>query len=273
MRFKAAVVQLNSNSDAERNWQQAEECIRGAAADGAVLLVTPENTNFLGPHEDKVRAAEPLTGTTCSRFSRLAEELEVSLVLGSFNEIGPDSHRCYNTAVVFGPSGDTLASYRKVHLFDIDLSPEVSFVESDTVAPGDQAVSCDAPSGGRLGLSICYDLRFGELYRKLVDQGAEIIVVPSAFTARTGRDHWRPLLKARAIETQCWWLAAAQTGRHDDGGLRESHGHSMILDPWGEVVAEVSEGVGWAVAEIDLERVSEVRRSMPVQAHRRVIDG
>ncbi len=271
-------MQLNSTSNVEENWRAAEKCIRGAAGEGAQFIVTPENTNFLGPHPEKVRTAEPLDGPTCQRFAGLAAELGVSLILGSFNEVGPDSEHCYNTSVLFGPDGEIQASYRKIHLFDVDLNAtanatantRVRFVESDTVAPGNRAVICETNTGV-VGLSICYDLRFGELYRTLVDQGAEIIVVPSAFTAPTGQAHWRTLLRARAIETQCWLLAAAQTGHHDDDGLRESHGHSMILDPWGTVVAEIPEGVGWAVAEIDLEKVAEVRRAMPVASHRRTI--
>lgn len=276
MTFTAAVIQLNSTSDQEANLRSAEKLIRGAAAEGgASLIVTPENTNFLGPHEDKVRRAETLDGPTCRLFTRLAEEVGVALLLGSFNEVGPDDGHCYNTSVLFGPDGDILATYRKIHLFDVDIAAtddtsEVRFMESDTVAPGDHVLVQDLPDGGRLGMSICYDLRFGELYRRLVDEGAELIAVPSAFTERTGRDHWRPLLQARAIETQCWVLAAAQIGRHDDQGLRESHGHSMILDPWGTVAAEVEDGVGWATAEIDLERVASIRRSMPVVEHRRL---
>lgn len=274
--FTAAVIQLNSTSDQEANLRTAEELIRGAVGEGgASLIVTPENTNFLGPHEEKVRRAESLDGPTCARFSELAAALKVTLLLGSFNEAGPDAQRCYNTSVLFGPDGKVSATYRKIHLFDIDIAAtddasEVRFIESDTVAPGDRVVVQDLPGGGRLGMSICYDLRFGELYRALVEEGAELIAVPSAFTERTGRDHWRPLLQARAIESQCWVLAAAQTGRHDDHGLRESHGHSMILDPWGRVVAEVENGVGWTTAEIDFERVKSVRKSMPVADHRRL---
>ena len=268
--FLAAVIQLNSTSDQEDNLRVAEKLIREAAAEEASLIVTPENTNFLGPHEEKVRRAEPLDGPTCSSFSSLAGELGVTLLLGSFNEIGPDENHCYNTSVLFGPDGAILATYRKIHLFDIDLSDDVRFVESATIAPGEEIVVCDLPAGTGLGMSICYDLRFGELYRRLVEQGAQIIAIPSAFTERTGRDHWRPLLQARAIETQCWVLAAAQTGRHDDDGLRQSHGHSMILDPWGKIVTEVEQGVGFAVAEIDLEQVDRVRRSMPVSQHRRL---
>ena len=268
-RYLAAVLQLNSTSDAEGNWTAASELIRRAAAAGAALVATPENTNFLGPHDEKVRRAEGLDGTTCGRFSGLARELGIHLLLGSFNEKGPDDRRCYNTSVLFGPDGGRLAVYRKIHLFDVDVSPAVRFQESATVAPGERPVTV-ATDLGRFGLTICYDLRFGELYRRLVDLGAEILTVPSAFTATTGRDHWHPLLRARAIETQCWLLAPAQSGRHDDRGLRESFGHAMIVDPWGQIVAMAPDGPGMALAEIDLDRVRRVRAAIPVADHRRL---
>jgi deaminated glutathione amidase len=267
--FLAAVVQLNGTSDEERNWEQASRLIRLAAERGARFVSTPENTNFLGPHEEKVRRAEPLDGPTCARFSALASELGIHLLLGSYNEKSAEPARCSNTSVLFGPDGRRLGVYRKIHLFDVDVSDEVRFQESATVVPGDQVV-CVPTELAVFGLSICYDLRFGELYRRLVERGALAIAVPSAFTATTGKDHWEPLLRARAIETQCWVLAAAQTGRHDDRGLRHSHGHSMIVDPWGQVVASVGEGPGIAIAEVDLERVAAVRRAIPVADHRRL---
>ncbi len=268
-RFLAAVVQLNCGSDVEANWEAASELVERAAAAGAQLVGTPENTNFLGPHEDKVRLAEGLDGPTCSRFAALARRLGIHLLLGSFNEASAEAGRCHNTSVLFGPDGERLAVYRKIHLFDIDLSERVRFTESATVAPGSEPVVA-ATALGPIGLSICYDLRFGELYRRLVELGAEILTVPSAFTLTTGRDHWQPLLRARAIETQCWLLAPAQWGRHDDGGLRESFGHAMIVDPWGQVVAMAADGPGLALAEIDLGRVARVREALPVGRHRRL---
>jgi predicted amidohydrolase len=268
-RFLAAVVQLNGTSDEDRNWRQASELVRLAAERGARFVSTPENTNFLGPHEEKVRRAEPLDGATCGRFAELARELGIHLLLGSYNERSSEPDRCYNTSVLFAPSGERLAAYRKIHLFDVDVSEEVRFRESATIVPGDEVVTVATPLA-RLGLSICYDLRFGELYRQLRREGAQAITVPSAFTATTGKDHWEPLLRARAIETQCFVLAAAQTGRHDDRGLRHSHGHSMIVDPWGQVLASVPDGPGIAVAEIDLDRVEAVRQAIPVETHRRL---
>jgi predicted amidohydrolase len=268
-RFLAAVLQLNSTSDSEENWRQARELVARAANAGAAFVATPENTNFLGPHEEKVRRAEELDGPTCERFAGLARELGIHLLLGSFNERGPDADRCYNTSVLFGTKGGRLAVYRKIHLFDVDVSPEVRFTESATVVPGEGPVVASTDLG-RLGLTICYDIRFGELYRRLVEMGAEILTVPSAFTLTTGRDHWQALLRARAIESQCWLLAPAQWGRHDDEGLRESYGHAMIVDPWGHVVAMAPDGPGLALAEIDLERVRQVRRAIPVADHRRL---
>jgi predicted amidohydrolase len=265
----AAVVQMTSTSDEEGNWQSVSALIEAAAGRGARFVATPENTNYLGPHEEKVRRAQPLDGSTCTAFAGLAARLGIHLLLGSFNETGPDAGRCHNTSVLFGPAGERLAVYRKIHLFDIDHSDEVRFRESETCAPGSHVVVAETGIG-RIGLSICYDLRFGELYRALVERGAEILMVPSAFTLTTGRDHWAELLRARAIETQCYVLAPAQCGHHDDRGLRESFGHAMIVDPWGHVVAMASDGTGLALAEIDLERVARIRRAMPVQAHRRL---
>lgn len=268
--FLAAAVQLNCTSDEDANWRSARQLVERAAACGASFVATPENTNFLGPHAEKVRRAEPMEGPTVQRFSELAARLGIHLLLGSFNEAAPgDDERCYNTSVLIGPDGAVLATYRKIHLFDVDVSDDVRFKESDTVVAGEAVVVAETPLA-RFGLSICYDLRFPELYRRLADGGAEVLMVPAAFTLTTGKDHWYPLLRARAIETQCWVIAPAQHGDHDDDGLRESYGHALIADPWGQVVAAAPAGPGLALAEIDVGRVSEVRRSMPVADHRRL---
>jgi predicted amidohydrolase len=264
--FLAAVVQMTSTADPEANWDQARRLVERAAGYGARLIATPENTNFLGPPAEKVRTAEPLDGPTGHRFAALARRLGIHLLLGSFNEASDQPTHCHNTSVLFGPDGAVLAAYRKIHLFDVDVSEAVRCRESECVTPGDRPVVVATPLGC-LGLSICYDLRFGNLYRRLVHDGAEILCVPAAFTLTTGRDHWEPLLRARAIEAQCYVLAPAQYGRHDDPGLRESYGHAMIVDPWGHVVARASDGVGLALAEIDPDRVARVRRAIPVGAH------
>lgn len=264
-----AAVQLQSTSSQERNLETAARLVERAAGYGARLVATPENTNFLGPHEEKVRRAETLSGPTCTLFSELARRHQVHLLLGSFNEQGPSAERCYNTSVLFAPDGAPLAVYRKIHLFDVDVDAEVRFTESATVEPGRETVVARTELG-TIGLSVCYDLRFPELYRRLLDEGAELLTVPSAFTLSTGKDHWYALLRARAIETQCYLLAPAQSGRHDDGGLRHSYGHSLIVDPWGQVVGSASDGPGLALAEIELDRVHRIRRAIPVREHRRL---
>jgi len=256
--FLAAVIQLNSTSDEEANLEQAIALVRRAATDGATFIATPENTNYLGPHDEKVRRAQSLDGTD------LARELGVYLLLGSFNEQSDEPQRCFNTSVLFGPSGERLAVYRKIHLFDVDISPDTRFVESDTIKPGDE-VTVARTDVATIGMSICFDLRFSWLYREMRTRGAEVITVPSAFTATTGKDHWHVLLRTRAIETQSWVLAPAQVGTHDDEGLRESYGHALIVDPWGTIVADAGNTPGLAMAEIDLGRLREVRRALPMR--------
>ncbi len=268
--FLAACVQLQGSSDVERNLRVTESLVRRAAAMGCQLIATPEATTYLGPHDRKIVLAEAVDGPTHRRLGDLAASLGVHLLVGSVAERAEgEARRCHNTTLLFGPRGQLLASYRKLHLFDVDIPGGVRFSESRTCAPGRDLVVADTELG-QMGLSICYDLRFPELYRALVDRGAELLAVPSAFTLMTGKDHWHTLLRARAIETQCYVLAPAQWGSHDDEGLRCSYGHSVIIDPWGTVVAECSDGEGLCVAEIDLDRVRAVRASMPIQAHRRV---
>lgn len=269
MSFVAAVCQMRSSSDGAGNLRQAAELIREAAARGATFIATPENTNYLGPHDEKVRLAEALDGSTCSFFSGLAGELSLFLLLGSFSEKSSHKGRCFNSSVLFGPSGARVAVYRKMHLFDVDVPGGVSFRESDTVLAGGEVVVAETTLA-TIGMSICYDVRFGELYRSLASRGAEILTVPSAFTATTGRAHWETLLRARAIETQTFVIAPGQWGKHDDGGLRESWGHSLIVDPWGRVLAEAEGGIGLAMAEIDLDELRKVRAAIPMAQHRRL---
>jgi predicted amidohydrolase len=267
--FLACAVQLTSTSDEAANWEQARSLIARAANAGAALVATPENTNYLGPHGSKVAKAQPIGGETTSRFAELARRHKLHVLLGSFNEKSDEPTRCFNTSVLFGPDGDVLGAYRKLHLFDVDVSSDVRFLESDTCKPGNSTTVVATPLG-KIGLTICYDLRFPELYRRLVDDGAELITIPSAFTLMTGKDHWEALIRARAIETQTYVIAPGQSGRHDDDGLRSSWGHSMIVDPWGVVVGQASDGPNLAFAEVDLERVGKVRRGMPLAKHRRL---
>ncbi len=266
--YVAACVQLRSGPEIRDNIARVEALVARAAASGAALVATPENTTFLGPSDEKVALAEPLDGPTHRALGAVARRLRVHLLVGSVAE-RCDAKRCYNTSVLFGPDGEIIAAYRKIHLFDVSIPGGPELRESAFVAPGD-AVVVARTALGNIGMSICYDLRFPELYRRLVDAGAEVLTVPSAFTLHTGRDHWHPLLRARAIEGQAWVLAPAQEGRHDTGGLRHSYGHSLIADPWGVVVAERPDGEGICLAEIDLESVRRVRASMPVAAHRRL---
>lgn len=270
MNTLAACVQLNGTSDVQRNLDRAEALIRRAASYGARFIATPEATTYLGPHDRKVALAEPLDGPTHRRLGALAAELDVELLIGSVAE-ACDAERAYNTSLLFGADGALKAWYRKLHLFDVDLASSggVTFQESARTAPGDAVVVADTRIG-RLGLSVCYDVRFPELYRALSDQGATALAVPAAFTLMTGKDHWHTLLRARAIECQSWLLAPAQWGAHDDAGLRRSYGHSLIIDPWGAVVASCGDGEGLCLAEIDPARAQEVRRQIPVAQNRRL---
>lgn len=270
-----ACVQLNGSSALDRNLAVTEHLVRRAAAAGAVLIATPEATTYLGPHADKVALAEPLDGPTHQRLAALAAELGIHLLVGSSAERHPDpavaAERAWNTSLLFGPQGQLVAHYRKLHLFDVDLSQAggVRFAESARTVHGDEVVVAPTPLGP-MGLSICFDLRFPELYAEQVRRGAHLLAVPSAFTERTGRDHWHVLLRARAIESQCWVLAPAQWGPHDDEGLRRSYGHSLIVDPWGTVVAECGDGEGFCMAEVDLGLVERIRARIPMQANRRL---
>ncbi len=271
-----ALVQLNGSSDIERNLSRTEEMVRRAAAAGARLVATPEATTYLGPHDRKVQLAESVDGPTHRRFGALAAELGISLLIGSVAERCPSTNgsppeKAWNTSLLFGPDGELAASYRKMHLFDVDLSASggVRFYESDRTARGHDLVVAES-TVGTLGLSICFDLRFPEVYRGLCQMGAQILCVPSAFTLHTGKDHWHALLRARAIENQCWVLAPGQWGPHDDDGLRRSYGHSLIVDPWGTIVAECGDGEGICLAEIDLDRSRQIQAQIPMNANRQL---
>jgi predicted amidohydrolase len=243
--------------------------VRDAAAAGAELVVLPEKWNLLAAGDELDAGAEPLDGPSVEAARSWARELGIHLIAGSFAERVEGAERLSNTSVHLTPTGEVAASYRKIHLFDVDVPDGPSFAESDTCKPGEGTAVIATPLG-RFGLSICYDLRFGELYRRLVDEGAEILMIPSAFTLATGKDHWEPLVRARAIETQCWVIAPAQHGKHDDGGLAHTWGHAMIVDPWGIPVATAADGPGIALAEIDLDRVARIRQAIPVASHRRL---
>jgi predicted amidohydrolase len=264
--WKVAAIQLTSTTDVERNLATVERLMRRAVRAGAALVALPENFAYLRSEGSPIAYRQPLDGELTARLAGLAAGHGCHLLAGSIPEKPPRGRRIHNTSLLFGPDGRRLALYRKIHLFDIDIPGSVSFRESRTVAPGKRPVVASTPLG-KLGLSICYDLRFPELYRRLALAGAEVLFVPSAFTSYTGRYHWLPLLRARAIENQCWVVAPAQAGRHSPD--RRSFGHTAVIDPWGEVVALRERGPGIVLADIDLARVAEVRRGLPVLDHTR----
>lgn len=265
--FRASAVQLRAGSDHGANLASAAEQAAAAQTAGADLVVLPEVFAWRGPQKVEPSIAEPIPGPTSQFVSELARRLGVHVLAGSVLERSSET-KCYNTSLLFGPDGAELARYRKVHLFEVEIEGEVSVHESNTRIAGNEVV-CIETELGRLGLSICYDLRFPELYRALADQGAEVILVPAAFTAPTGKAHWRTLLRARAIENQCYVVAANQFGHNDDGFA--DYGHSMIVDPWGDVMTEADEGGPCRVeADLDPARLARVRRNLPSLEHRRL---
>ena len=263
----AGVVQMTSGADSERNLATAEALIAEAAGRGARFVGLPENFAFLTSEGEPVPEPQDLDGPWVQRMAAAARRHALTLLLGSLPERIPGTQRIHNTSVLLGPDGRTLATYRKIHLFDIDLPGLEHLKESRSVSPGDALVVADAGFAS-IGLSICYDLRFPELYRELTRRGAQVLAVPSAFTERTGKDHWAVLLRARAIENQAYVFAPAQVGAHS--GSRASHGHAMIVDPWGTIVAQVPGGEGVAVGLIDLAHLAEIRRQLPALAHARL---
>jgi predicted amidohydrolase len=267
MKFLAAAVQMLASDDKASNLKEAKHGVRHAAAEGARVVALPEVFNWRGSKKIEREFAEPIPGPSSAAMAQLARDLGIYLLAGSILEEIPGSERAYNTSLLFDPAGEVLASYRKIHLFDVDLANGVSLRESDTRAHGETiaVVKTDLCS---MGLSVCYDLRFPELYRGLASQGAELIFIPSAFTAYTGEAHWETLLRARAIENQAYIIAPDQFGK--SAKSFETHGHSMIVDPWGKVIAELPDGPGVITAEIDLDYLANVRAELPALKHRRL---
>jgi deaminated glutathione amidase len=257
---------MTTGNDTSVNLATAERLVRHAAAAGARLVLLPEKWNFIDQEDLQVAAAEPIDGPSMGAAVRWARELEIAIVAGSISEALPGESRAYNTCVVIQPDGTSAAHYRKLHLFDVEVGGRV-YRESDGAIPGDEVVVTDV-LGRRLGLSVCYDLRFPELFRALSTAGAEIITVPAAFTAVTGEAHWEVLLRARAIENQAFVIAAGQVGTHATGAT--SHGHSMIVDPWGIVLAQAQAGEQIVVADLDFAELARIRTSLPALRHRRV---
>jgi predicted amidohydrolase len=261
--LRVGVVQLRSGPDPAANRAAALPLLRQAAVDGARLIATPENTHRMDRDRARMLAAaeaeDPVSAVTA--WGRIASELGVWLLMGSMPAWAGDG-KVFNQSLLFSPAGKVLARYDKINLFDVDLGAGESYRESATVQPGAAAVVAEGPGGVRLGMTVCYDLRFPELFRALARAGAEIIAVPSAFTRPTGEAHWETLLRARAIETGAYVIAPAQGGIHDDG--RQTWGHSLIIDPWGRIVAAKGDDTpGVIVANLDLDVCVEARAKIP----------
>ena len=262
-----AALQMASTQDRQANLRLATELVEQAARRGAGLIVLPEFFNGLGRLEEVAAAAEPIPGPTSEAMRRLASRLGIVLVAGSICEASSEPGKGYNTSLAFGPDGQELGRYRKLHLFDVELDDGVSFCESAHILPGN-SVSVWSTTWGTCGQATCYDLRFPALFHTLADGGAELIAFPSAFLQQTGQAHWEVLLRARAIENQTFVVAANQCGQH--APRLTTYGHSLIADPWGNVLANagaVAEGI--ALATIDLARVAEIRQQLPTLKHRR----
>lgn len=271
MKIKAAVIQTNVGPVIEDNLRSVGALIRAAAGEGATLIVTPENTcRMRAKLEDKLAASfEEKDHPAIPFFSALAKELAVTLIVGSISSIRAGEGKLANRSFLFGKDGSVIATYDKIHMFDVDLPNGDKYRESDSNRPGDKVVMA-AADGVKIGLSVCYDVRFAPLYRILAKQGAQILSIPAAFTVPTGEAHWEVLLRARAIESGAFVLAAAQTGIHEGG--RATYGHSMIISPWGKILAEIQEDrPGYVCAELDLSDVDKAHEAVPSLLHDRVL--
>jgi deaminated glutathione amidase len=264
--YLAAAIQMNSVPDLHKNLAQAEELIDLAVRRGAELIGLPENFSFLGDEAEKINQADAIAQESEKFLKTMAQRFQVTILGGGF-PIPAGNGKVFNTALLVDQNGQELSRYEKVHLFDVDVPDGNTYRESSTVLAGSR-VPPIYPSKelGHLGLSVCYDVRFPELYRQMSQMGAEVLFVPAAFTAYTGKDHWQVLLQARAIENTCYVIAPAQTGRHNS--IRQSHGHALVIDPWGVILADAGEMTGVAIAEINPARLEQVRRQMPSLQHR-----
>ncbi len=262
-KLRIGVIQLNTLDNVEESFREIERLVKGCAGDGAQLVLLPELSTYLSEH-DVSSVAESLDGGVIRRFKDLALRYGIYINNGSFVEAAGNG-KAYNTSVLINPEGKVEAFYRKIHLFDIDLSGGLTYRESDRYERGTAAVTCSTPIGD-FGFTICYDLRFPGLFRSLTEKGAKLIFVPAAFTMLTGKDHWEPLLRARAIENQVYIAAADQIGKHPDN--KTCYGNSMIIDPWGKVVARASDRVGYITADVDWSYLEEIRGKIPCLKHR-----
>ncbi len=263
---KVGLIQMTSSADVEENLKYIEQQVATLAGQGAQWIVTPENSLVFGSKADYHRVAEPLDNNpNLDRVSRLAQQHHVWLIIGSVPVKVAD--KVTTTSVVFDADGLLVAHYDKIHMFDVDVADgHQHYRESETFTPGNQIKVAGTPFG-HIGLSVCYDVRFPHLYSMLRQQGAQIILVPAAFTAVTGQAHWKALLQARAIETQCWIVAVNQAGIHQGG--RETWGHSMVISPWGEIVAEAGQQAENLLVDIELDSLERIRTSMPIDQHTR----
>lgn len=270
--FAVAAVQVTSTDDVEKNLARCRALVTEARAAGAELVGLPENFAFLGSDRDHragiaESTADDANGPILSTMRELARTTGVWLLLGGFPERGRRPESIRNTSLLLDPTGAITARYRKLHLFDVDVPGGLQFRESESVDAGDEVVVAETPWGG-LGMTVCYDVRFPELYRQLAARGARMLAVPSAFTRETGKDHWHLLLRSRAVENQAFVIAPAQFGFH--GGKRYSYGHALVADPWGVVIAECGDHEGFALARLDFAYQDRVRSSLPVLRHRKL---
>lgn len=263
--LQVAIVQMNSGDDKAANIDAAMAGIDKAAAAGARLVSLPEVWTYLGADNGKAGTAETIPGPLTDQLAAKARDLDIYLHAGSIYEQVEGEDRLYNTTVVFNPQGEIIGTYRKIHMFDVDLDEDTSYRESATIAPGEEIVTVDV-DGVTVGLTICYDLRFPELFRILTLKGADIILTPAAFTLATGRDHWEPLIRARAIENQVFMISAAQVGKHPPG--QWCYGRSMIVDPWGVMMAQAADAPMVITTTLDLTQLGRVRRQVPSVANR-----
>jgi deaminated glutathione amidase len=263
--ISVAIVQMNSGDDKDQNIADALAGIDRAAGTGARLVVLPEVWTYLGPGEGNRAAAEPIPGPLTDVLAERARQHGIYLHIGSIYEQIAGDPRIANASVVYDPAGEEVARYRKIHLFDVDLDSDTAYNESSTVAPGEEIVTFEL-DGVTVGLAICYDLRFPELFRILALRGAEVIILPAAFTMATGKDHWEPLIRARAIENAVYMIAPNQVGQHPPGLW--CYGRSMVVDPWGTVIAQASDQPTVLTSHLDLGYLRQVRRQVPALRNR-----
>jgi predicted amidohydrolase len=265
-RLRVALIQLNSGSDKDANLAKIDRFVGEAADAGARLVALPEYVTYLGPKEGFAAVAEPIPGPTTERFSSLARQHGIYLLGGSIHEQTGSPDKYFNTSTLFDPNGELIALYRKIHLFDVQIGDNVVAAESERIVGGEEVVTAEV-DGHTVGFSICYDLRFPELYRALAVSGAEILFVPAAFTLYTGKDHWHLLLRARAVENQCFVLAPAQVGPHEPNA--RCYGHALVVDPWGTVLADAPDREAVIAADLDFADLRRVREEVPSLANRR----